>query len=80
MPKIKFIATDEYNSRKVITKDIVGDSWPEQVRLFYDFLVAQGFLITKDSVEREFVDIVNEIQEVYEEEFKRRKKDRKERP
>lgn len=67
MNTVKMELIDKYSNRKIKVRDEVGDGWVEQVEVFFNFLLAQGFVITYSSFLDSFGDSLKAYQEAMEE-------------
>ena len=64
MITLKFKAIDQENKQRIEIEDYhIGDSWPEQVEVFFQFLHAQGFVITYTSFLEQFGDRIKNYEE-----------------
>jgi hypothetical protein len=64
MTTIKLRAINQTNGQRVDIEDYnIGDAWPEQVETFFQFLHAQGFVITYASFLEQFGDSINNYEE-----------------
>lgn len=64
MKTIKLQAIHQNGGQRVDIKDYnIGDTWPEQVETFFQFLNAQGFVITYASFIEQFGDVIKDYEE-----------------
>jgi hypothetical protein len=64
MKTIKLRAIDQNGGQRVDIEDYnIGDAWPEQIELFFQFLHAQGFVITYASFLEAFGDNIKDYEE-----------------
>jgi len=63
MTTIKLKAIDQESKQRVEIEDYnIGSSWPEQVEVFFQFLHAQGFVITYASFLEQFGDLIKDYE------------------
>jgi hypothetical protein len=66
MTTIKLRAIDQNGGQRVDIEDYnIGDAWPEQVETFFQFLHAQGFVITYASFLEQFGDSIKSYEEAF---------------
>lgn len=66
MKTIKLKMKDTFTKQNIVMEDVdVGDSWPEQIELFFQFLYAQGFTITYASFLEVFGDKIRNYHECF---------------
>ena len=59
MKTLKFKAIDQDIKQRIEVEDYnIGETWPEQLELFFQFLQAQGFIITYSSFLAEFKELI----------------------
>lgn len=68
MKTINLRSLDQDANQRIEVEDFnVGEGWPEQVELFFQFLNAQGYLLTYGSFLEVFGDKIKDYQECFRE-------------
>ena len=69
MKTIKLKMKDTYTKQNVVVEDSTEyDSWTEQIELFFQFLCAQGYVITYASFLENFGDKIKAYHDCFKEE------------